>query len=63
MTNWLQRTAQWVGSKIAQVGGVAKKIAGFGSNVARKVGSLAGTAADIVQGGSAVIGGRWECRT
>jgi hypothetical protein len=57
MTNWFSRTADWVHSKIATIGGVAKKIAGWGSNVARKVGSISNTAADIVQGGSAVIGG------
>ncbi len=57
MTNWFNRTVDWVHSKIATIGGVAKKIAGWGSNVARRVGSISNTAADIVQGGSAVIGG------
>ncbi len=57
MTNWFQRTVDWAHSKIATIGGVAKRIAGWGSNFARRVGSISNTAADIVQGGSAVIGG------
>jgi hypothetical protein len=57
MTNWLQRTAQWIGGRVATIGGIAKKVAGIGSTVARKIGSFANTGADLVQGGSAVIGG------